>query len=142
MERIPNFIGGAHVEPASGAWLDNVEPATGRVLSRVADSQAADVERAVDAARSASAAWADVPAAERSRLLLDIAARIEADAESFARAESLDTGKPIRLARTVDIPRAVSNFRFFATAILHWSSEAHTTDHEALNYTLRRPRGV
>ena len=142
MERIPNFVGGAHVEPASGEWLDNVEPATGRVLSQVADSRAADVERAVAAAREASEPWADLPAAERSRLLLDIAARIEADADSFARAESLDTGKPIRFARTVDIPRAVSNFRFFATAILHWSSESHATDHEALNYTLRRPRGV
>ena len=142
MERIPNFIGGAHVEPASGAWLDNVEPATGRVLSQVADSAAGDVERAVAAARAASGAWAGLPAAERARLLLEIAAGIEADSETFARAESLDTGKPIRLARTVDIPRAVSNFRFFATAILHWSSEAHTTDHEALNYTLRRPRGV
>jgi aminomuconate-semialdehyde/2-hydroxymuconate-6-semialdehyde dehydrogenase len=142
VERIPNFVGGAHVEPASGAWLDNVEPATGRVLSQVADSAAGDVERAVAAARAASGPWAGLPAAERARLLLEIAAGIEADAESFARAESLDTGKPIRLARTVDIPRAVSNFRFFATAVLHWSSEAHTTDHEALNYTLRRPRGV
>lgn len=142
MERIPNYIGGESVEPAAGRWLDNVEPASGRVYSCVADSGAEDVERAVDAAREAFAGWSGLPAAERSRLLLDIAARIEADSETFAHAESLDTGKPIRQARTVDIPRAVSNFRFFATAILHWSSESHATDHRALNYTLRRPRGV
>jgi len=108
----------------------------------VADGGAEDVARAVDAARDALPGWSAQPVSERSRLLLDIAARIEADAETFARAESTDTGKPIRLARTVDIPRAVSNFRFFATAVLHWSSEAHATDREALNYTLRRPRGV
>jgi aminomuconate-semialdehyde/2-hydroxymuconate-6-semialdehyde dehydrogenase len=142
MERIPNHVGGERVEPAAGRWLDNIEPATGRVLSRVADSGPEDVERAVRAAQEALPGWAVLPASERSRRLLGVAALIEAEAETFARAESVDTGKPIRLARTVDIPRAVSNFRFFATAVLHWSSEAHATDREALNYTLRRPRGV
>ena len=67
---------------------------------------------------------------------------IERDLEKFARAESIDTGKPISLARSLDIPRAVSNFRFFATAILHTESEAHITDNVAFNYTLRQPRGI
>jgi aminomuconate-semialdehyde/2-hydroxymuconate-6-semialdehyde dehydrogenase len=142
MQDIPNFIAGEHVAPRAERWLDNVEPATGTVYSRVADSDETDVDNAVRAASDAFNGWAATPAVERSRLLLDVAARIEADLERFARAESIDTGKPLRLARTVDIPRAVSNFRFFGTAILHWSSESHSTDRLALNYTLRRPRGI
>jgi len=142
MQDIPNFIAGEHVTPRAERWLDNVEPAAGTVYSRVADSDETDVESAVRAASDAFDGWAATPAAERSRLLLDIAARIETDLERFARAESIDTGKPLRLARTVDIPRAVNNFRFFGTAILHWSSESHSTDRLALNYTLRRPRGI
>jgi aminomuconate-semialdehyde/2-hydroxymuconate-6-semialdehyde dehydrogenase len=142
MERISNFVEGEHVPPENGAWLDNVEPATGRVYSQVARSDASDIDRAVEAARAAAPGWAALPAGERSRLLLELARRIEADLERFARAESIDTGKPIGLARAVDIPRAVANFRFFATAIVHWATEAHVTDGQALNYTLRRPRGV
>jgi len=142
MESILNYIGGEWAEPAGGEWLDNVEPATGKVYSRIARSGAADVERAVQAAIAAFPLWSTTPAAERSRLLLAIADRIECDLPRFAQAESTDTGKPLSLATTVDIPRAVSNFRFFATAILHSHSEAHATDHEALNFTLRRARGV
>ena len=84
----------------------------------------------------------ETPAAERSRILLRIADLIERDLEKLARAESIDTGKPLSLARTLDIPRAASNFRFFATAILHTESEAHITDNVAFNYTLRQPRGI
>jgi aminomuconate-semialdehyde/2-hydroxymuconate-6-semialdehyde dehydrogenase len=137
-----NFIDGGFREPASGRRLDNVDPATGRDYSTVASSDERDVELAVQAARRAFAGWSATPASERSRILLAVADRIEADLERFARAECVDTGKPIQLARTVDIPRAVANLRFFATAILHFSSESHTTDRQALNYTLRRPRGV
>jgi aminomuconate-semialdehyde/2-hydroxymuconate-6-semialdehyde dehydrogenase len=142
MERIPNFSDGEHVPPRADVWLDNVEPATGRTYSLVARSTAADVDGAVEAARRAWPDWSARPAAERSRLLLALAQRIEDDLERFARAESIDTGKPLGLARAVDIPRAIANFRFFATAIVHWASEAHVTDGQALNYTLRRPRGV
>jgi aminomuconate-semialdehyde/2-hydroxymuconate-6-semialdehyde dehydrogenase len=142
MQRIPNFIGGEHRPAVADRWLENVEPATGRVYSEVAASDAADVDTAVRAAVDAYPGWSTTPAAERSRLLLEIASRIERDLERFARAESIDTGKPVGLARTVDIPRAVANFRFFATAVLHWSSEAHPMDGRALNVTLRRPRGV
>jgi aminomuconate-semialdehyde/2-hydroxymuconate-6-semialdehyde dehydrogenase len=73
---------------------------------------------------------------------LRIADIIGRDLDRLARAESIDTGKPITLARSVDIPRAVANFRFFATAILHTESEAHVTDNIAFNYTLRQPRGI
>ncbi|MEK6768452.1 MAG: aldehyde dehydrogenase [Gemmatimonadota bacterium] len=142
MISIQNYIGGSLVDPSSGAWLDNVEPATGQVYSRLPDGDERDVSCAVDAAARAFPAWSATPAAERSRVLLEIADLIEADLEKFARAESVDTGKPIKLAASVDIPRAIANFRFFATAILHTRSETHATDDRALNYTLRRPIGV
>src|SRR5438552_1736576 len=140
--QIRNFIDGRFVEPISGRYLDNIEPATGKPYSQVADSDAHDVDLAVAAAEKAFRDWSKEAAAERSRFLLRIADLIERDLEKFARAESIDTGKPISLARTLDIPRAVANFRFFATAILHTESEAHMTDNVAFNYTLRQPRGI
>jgi aminomuconate-semialdehyde/2-hydroxymuconate-6-semialdehyde dehydrogenase len=140
--RILNFIDGQLVEPAGRAYLENIEPATGRVYSHVPDSDQRDVEMAVTAARRAFVAWSETSAAERSQILLRIADSIERDLENLARAESIDTGKPLGLARGLDIPRAASNFRFFATAILHVESEAHMTDQVAFNYTLRQPRGV
>jgi aminomuconate-semialdehyde/2-hydroxymuconate-6-semialdehyde dehydrogenase len=140
--QIRNFIDGQFVEPAGGKYLDNIEPATGKPYSQVADSDARDVDLAVAAAEKAFADWPKKSATERSRLLLRIADLIERDLEKLARAESIDTGKPLSLARTLDIPRAASNFRFFATAILHTESEAHITDGVAFNYTLRQPRGI
>jgi aminomuconate-semialdehyde/2-hydroxymuconate-6-semialdehyde dehydrogenase len=140
--QIKNFIDGELVEPAGGKYLDNIEPATGQVYSRVPDSDSRDVDLAVAAAERAFPAWSKTSAAERSRILLRIADLIERDLEKLARAESIDTGKPISLARSLDIPRAASNFRFFATAILHTESEAHITDNVAFNYTLRQPRGI
>src|SRR6266481_3441263 len=141
-EKIQNFIDGQFLGPVSGKYLDNIEPATAKPYSQVADSDTRDVDLAVAAAEKAFAGWSQTTAAERSRLLLRIADLIERDLEKFARAESIDTGKPISLARTLDIPRAVANFRFFATAILHTESEAHITDNVAFNYTLRHPRGI
>ncbi len=142
MRTIPNFIAGEERESLSGRTLDNYEPATGEVYSRVTDSAAGDIHAAYLAARDAFPDWSGTPASDRSETLLKIADAIEKDLQRFAEAESRDTGKPVRLAAAVDIPRAVSNLRFFATAILHASSELHTTDREALNFTLRRPRGV
>jgi aminomuconate-semialdehyde/2-hydroxymuconate-6-semialdehyde dehydrogenase len=142
LEHIENFIDGQFVEPVGGKYLDNIEPATGKPYSQVADSDARDVELAVAAADKAFPEWSRRPAAERSKILLRIADLIERDLEKLARAESIDTGKPLSLARTLDIPRAASNFRFFATAILHTESEAHVTDNVAFNYTLRQPRGI
>jgi len=137
-----NFINGEFVEPINGRYLDNLEPATGKPYSQAADSDAHDVDLAVTAAEKAFVDWSKKPATERSRFLLRIADLIERDLEKFARAESIDTGKPISLARTLDIPRSIANFRFFATAILHTESEAHITDNVAFNYTLRQPRGI
>jgi aminomuconate-semialdehyde/2-hydroxymuconate-6-semialdehyde dehydrogenase len=139
---IQNFIDGNFVAPTGGQYLDNIEPATGNVYSLVPESDLRDVELAVVAAEKAFPGWAGTPVAERSRILLRIADLIERDLEKFARAESIDTGKPLSLARSLDIPRASSNFRFFATAILHTENEAHLMDGVAFNYTLRQPRGV
>jgi aminomuconate-semialdehyde/2-hydroxymuconate-6-semialdehyde dehydrogenase len=140
--QIRNFVDGQFVEPIAGRYLDNIEPATGKPYSYVADSEAGDVALAVAAAEKAFPAWSHTAAADRSRILLRIADLIERDLEKLARAESIDTGKPLSLARNLDIPRAASNFRFFATAILHTESEAHLTDNVAFNYTLRLPLGV
>src|SRR5256714_10787106 len=140
--QIRNFIDGRFAEPIGGRYLDNIEPSTGKPYSEVADSDARDVDLAVAAAEKAFCDWSKKPTANRSRFLLAIADLIERDLEKFARAESIDTGKPISLARSLDIPRAIANFRFFATAILHTESEAHITDNVAFNYTLRQPRGI
>jgi aminomuconate-semialdehyde/2-hydroxymuconate-6-semialdehyde dehydrogenase len=140
--QIQNFIDGQFVDPTGGKYLDNMEPATGKPYSQVADSDARDIDLAVVAADKAFPDWSKTPAAERSKILLRIGDLIERDMEKLARAESIDTGKPLALARSLDIPRAASNFRFFATAILHTESEAHITDNVAFNYTLRQARGI
>jgi aminomuconate-semialdehyde/2-hydroxymuconate-6-semialdehyde dehydrogenase len=142
LPRLANHIDGRAAGPLAEAWLDDVEPATGRPHAEVPDSDAADVEAAVDAARRAFPGWSSTPVAERSRHLLALADAVEADLERFADAESRDGGKPIALARRLDIPRAVANLRFFATAILHAEGELRTTDDRSFDYTIRRPRGV
>jgi aminomuconate-semialdehyde/2-hydroxymuconate-6-semialdehyde dehydrogenase len=140
--RLANFIGGEFVRSKSGAYFDDIEPATAEVIAEVPDSDAEDVDNAVQAAKSAFPAWSRTPAEERSRILLKLADCIEQNLEPLAQLESRDNGKTLSLARRLDIPRAVANFRFFATAILHHASEAHVTDAAALNYTLRQPLGV
>jgi aminomuconate-semialdehyde/2-hydroxymuconate-6-semialdehyde dehydrogenase len=142
MIRIAHFIDGAFQEPASGDWIPDHEPAVGEPFAEVADGDERDVLRAVEAASRAFPGWARTSAEERSAVLLRIADGIEARRESLARDESTDTGKPVSLAANVDIPRAVANLRFFATAILHTSTEAHITERSAWNLTLRKPRGV
>ncbi|MEO7071809.1 MAG: aldehyde dehydrogenase [Rhodanobacter sp.] len=145
--RLANLIDGRLVAAKSDAWLDVAEPATGGTFALCPDSAATDVDAAVAAARGAAAGWASTPAADRARLLARLATLIEARLEEFAALESRDSGKPLQLARTLDIPRAVSNLRYFAAAIQTWGSEAHametgTPGQGAINYTLRQPVGV
>lgn len=142
MQEVLNYIGGALVPAASGQWLHGHAPAQGRVFARIADSDQDDVDRAVDAASRALPGWTDLGRQGRHDALQRVADLVERDLEQFAQAESLDNGKPVRLALEVDIPRAIANLRFFATAILHWESEAHLTDGLAINYTDRQPVGV
>ncbi|MCE9672214.1 aldehyde dehydrogenase [Myxococcus stipitatus] len=142
MEKVLNYIGGELRPAHGGQWLDKPEPATARVYAHVPDSDATDVRHAVEAARRAFPAWAATPAAERSRLLRKLADAVRQRLDAFARAESIDSGKPLSVASTVDIPRSILNFEFFADAVTQFSSEAHATDGTALNYTLRSPLGV
>ncbi len=116
MEVLANFIAGELQAPRSGNYLDNHEPATGRTYSRTPESDSGDLEAAVAAGRAAFPAWSRTSAADRARLLVRLAELIEANAGRLARAESVDTGKPITLARSVDIPRAAANLQFFAAA--------------------------
>ena len=142
MERILNYINGELVEPISKNYLDNIDPSRGKVYGEIPDSDDRDVQLATQAAKTAFPTWAATSREERSRLMLKVANLIDANLEKLAKAESKDNGKPVKLATRVDIPRASSNFRFFATAILHESTEAHQTDGLAFNYTERSPLGV
>ncbi|MDQ3510647.1 MAG: aldehyde dehydrogenase [Pseudomonadota bacterium] len=139
--RLHHLINGEPREPASGLWLDVMEPANGRVYAEVAAGNASDVDAAVAAARDAFPAWSALPNSERSRWLERLADALEARRELFAQAESRDSGKPITLARQVEIPRAVANLRFFAHAATQFASESHHGQ-AGLNYTLRSALGV
>ncbi|MGH8146295.1 MAG: aldehyde dehydrogenase [Rhodanobacteraceae bacterium] len=138
---LANLIDGKLVAPTSGAYLDVLVPATGAVYARCPDSDTPDVDAAVAAAERAAPQWAALSAGERARHLHRLADAVESRLDELAREESRDSGKPVKLARSVDIPRAVANLRFFAEAITQWSSEAHV-DARAVNYTLRQPLGV
>jgi aminomuconate-semialdehyde/2-hydroxymuconate-6-semialdehyde dehydrogenase len=139
--RIQNFIDGQFVEPTGGKYLD-ISSRRQASLTRKLQTATRAMSISPSPQREGIHRLVKKTAAERSRYLLRIADLIERDPETFARAESIDTGKPLTLARTLDIPRAIANFRFFATAILHTESEAHITDNVAFNYTLRQPRGI
>ncbi|QTN38166.1 aldehyde dehydrogenase [Cryomorphaceae bacterium] len=142
MEKLQNYIGGQLVPPQSGAYIDNYDPSRGQVYSLIPDSDAADVQAAVDAAKEAFPGWSSMSIQERSRIMVRISELIGANLDRLAAAESKDNGKPVSLATAVDIPRAQANFYFYATAILHDSSESHSMGEVALNYTLRQPIGV
>ena len=142
MESIYNYIDGNLVAPDSGKYLNNYNPSSGEVYSLIPDSNDNDINNAVSAAKEAFKTWGKTTKQYRSDILIKIADKLEEYAEDLIIAESLDNGKPESLARAVDIPRAPENFRFFATAILHFSSEVHDMDGRALNYTLREPVGV
>ena len=139
--QLTHLIGG-DARPAHGpAWLDVIDPATARVFAQVADGNAADVAAAVTAAQTAFPTWSALPASTRSRWLERLADALESRIDDFAAAESRDGGKPLRLAREVEIPRAVSNLRFFAHAATQFASESHHGE-AGLNYTVRAPLGV
>ena len=140
--KLGNLIDGRLVPPRTGRYLDVFEPATGAVFAECPDSGAADVDAAIAAAKRAAPAWAATAIEERARLLNRLADLVERDLDALAALESRDAGKTIKLARSLDIPRAVSNLRFFAAAITQWPSEAHPMEDRALNYTLRQPLGV
>jgi len=140
---IQNYINGQYTNPISNEWIDNYNPSNGEVYGQIPNSSKDDVEAAYKAAKSAFKQWSQTPIEERSRIMLRISELIEANLERLAEAESKDNGKPLWLAKAVDIPRASSNFRFFANAITQFASESHeSVGLNAVNYTLRQPIGV
>lgn len=142
METILNYINGKLQAPVGQTYFDNINPSTGKAYCSIPDSDERDVELAVSAAQSAFPAWSSMPAARRSAILVKISELITRDLEKLAIAESRDNGKPLWLSKSVDIPRAASNFYFYATGILHQATEAHAMEGMAINYTLRQPIGV
>jgi len=139
--RLRHFIDGESRDPAMGGWLDVLDPATAAPFAQVARGDATDVDAAVAAAQRAFPAWSALPNSERSRWLEKLADALESGLEDFAHAESRDGGKPFKLAFDVEIPRAISNLRFFAHAATQFASESHHGQ-AGLNYTLRQPLGV
>lgn len=139
--RLLHLIDGKRLPSGNDQWLDVHEPATGQVWATVADAGAAEVDAATTAAARAFPAWAGLPSDERAHWLHRLATGIERRFDEFSETESRDTGKPIALARRVDIPRAVANLRFFAAAATQFASESHAMGERGINYTLRQPLG-
>ena len=142
MIQIKNFINGKLVPPNSGEYFDNSSPVDGKVYSQIPDSDGTDIDTAVSAAKEAFKTWSKLSKKDRHNHIMRLAVEIDNNFDELVAAESKDNGKPEHLARSVDIPRASENFRFFATASLHFDSEVHEMDGKALNYTLRQPVGV
>lgn len=143
MITIKNFIEGKFQDPVLNNWIDNYCPASGEIYGKIPNSTHEDIDLAYRAAQKAFPAWSKTTLDERNRILIKISELIEANLDRFAEAESKDNGKPISLAKTVDIPRAASNFRFFGNAITQFASESHeSVGQDAINYTLRQPIGV
>ena len=143
MMQLMNLIGGELTGPEDGRWLDNIEPATGLVFSQIPRSNQSDVERAVQAAQRAFPAWSSTPLEERAACLRRWGQLIAQHSEKLIASESQDNGKPVSLARSVDIPRAQKNLEFFAGAIEHFASESHIPAGAThIHYTHRKPIGV
>jgi len=141
MQKLHHRIDGQAHPPHSGGWLEVFDPATAKPHAQVARGDARDVEAAVAAASAALPSWSALRNSERAAWLEKLASALESRIDAFARAESLDGGKPFALARDAEIPRAVSNLRFFAQAAVQFASESHHGE-AGLNYTLRAPLGV
>jgi aminomuconate-semialdehyde/2-hydroxymuconate-6-semialdehyde dehydrogenase len=142
MQHLKNFINGQYLDPVHKNYLDNINPATGTLISKIPASTAEDVELAVSAAQNAFPEWSRSSLESRFSILHKISELIEADIEKLAIAETCDTGKAIRHSQQIDIPRAASNFRFFATAAMQFASESHDMPGQGINYTLRQPIGL
>lgn len=141
--KILNYINGKYVASDSNQWIDDYCPADGTVYCEITQSTKSDVESAYVSADKAFQSWSKTTVEYRSSILMKIAEIIEEKLDDLAAAESKDNGKPLSLAKTVDIPRAASNFRFFAHAITQFASESHeSTGLNTINYTLRKPIGV
>ncbi|HAT63472.1 MAG TPA: 2-hydroxymuconic semialdehyde dehydrogenase [Flavobacteriaceae bacterium] len=143
MHKILNYINGEYCEPLANEWIGNYNPSEGVVYGKIANSSSEDIEKAYQAAKNAFPSWSNTTIEERSRILLKIADLIDQNLNKLAEAEARDNGKPLSLAKSVDIPRASDNFRFFGNAITQFSSDAHeSVGLNTMNFTLRQPIGV
>ncbi len=140
--QLTNYVGGLFCEPLDGQYIKNIDPSTGQQYGDIPNSQAADVEQAVVAAKKAFPSWSRTTPEERFMILNRIATLIDEHLDALALAECVDNGKPLWLCKDVDIPRASSNFRFFATASMQFASTSHMSENAGINYTLRQPIGV
>jgi aminomuconate-semialdehyde/2-hydroxymuconate-6-semialdehyde dehydrogenase len=143
MKNIYNYIDGKFVSSDSGETLENTDPSIGKVYGYLPKSKKEDVEKAVKYAEKAFPKWSNMPIDLRSKILLKISDEIENSLEELALAESIDNGKPLNLSRSIDIPRAASNFRFFAHALTQFYGESHENQGlKSINFTLRKSLGV
>ena len=142
MLKIKNYIGGKLVPPQGGNYLENVNPAKGEPYSYVPRSSSVDAQTAIEAAQEAFGSWSQMPLAERTGYLRKMAQIVRNKERALAEAESIDNGKPLKLASIVDIPRASANLEFFADVAVGFSGECYPMDRVAINYTLRQPLGV
>ncbi|GAB3492848.1 aldehyde dehydrogenase family protein [Flexivirga lutea] len=140
--RYDNFIGGEWVPPVTGKYFENVSPVNGKVFTEVAQSTAADVDKALDAAWAAAPGWGKTSVTERSNILLQIADRIEQNLEMLAVGETWDNGKPVRETLAADLPLAVDHFRYFAGAIRAQEGHLSQIDDDTVAYHFHEPLGV
>ncbi len=140
--KFENYIGGQWVPPVKGEYFDNLSPVSGQVLAKVARGTAEDIELALDAAHKAKDAWGRTPAADRSRILLKIADRIEDNLATLALVETLDNGKPIRETTYADIPLSVDHFRYYAGVLRAQEGSISEIDHDTIAYHFHEPLGV
>ena len=136
------FIGGKFVDALDGATIDVFNPHDNSLITRVAEAKAADVDAAVAAAERAFPAWSAMPAAERGKLLLKLADRIEAEADDLAKLEAMDTGHPIRDARNIDVMRTAACYRYFGGMADKFQGSLVPVEAGFLNYVSRVPVGV
>lgn len=137
-----NFIDGKFVPPTKGKYFDNVSPIDGKVFTQAARSDAADIDKALDAAHKAAKTWGKTSVTTRSNLLLKIADRIEQNLEYLARVETVDNGKPIRETRAADLPLVVDHFRYFAGVIRGEEGTISELDPTTVSICLHEPLGV
>ena len=142
MEQLANFINGKFIQPKSEEYIDVFEPATGQVYSKVPNSSLADINVAFQAANAAFPGWSELTVNDRSQYLHKIAALLESQLDDFADYESRDTGKPVTLAQSVDIPRAIANFRFFAEYGPTFKFDSELNSDQSKNRVVHAPLGV
>jgi aminomuconate-semialdehyde/2-hydroxymuconate-6-semialdehyde dehydrogenase len=141
--KIKNYINGEFVNPILDNWIDNYNPSNGEIYSQIPNSSDIDLKNAFKAAKNAFPKWSETTLEKRSQILYNIAHLITKKLPELAAAEAKDNGKPLELAKSIDIPRAAANFQFFANAITQFASETHdSVGLNAINFTLRQPIGV